>query len=291
MKLVQPIVLKEIDKKLILPLYIFKTAEGITSYLENFTIEEKEQYFKIKIDKIDPKGLGLTYQSIGFSNPTLMIPKFMNHIITPYKITLSGQTDNPSELQNEKDIMEFVFKNIVGCGLPVSIITDTATMYNGNISMANDKPNSRRENKIIDDQIRGRIQRLMQILHSTSVDRNKVDLIKSLLSIAMSPVPLGISGAFYVSILESIFVRDKDTEIGYRFSMRLSKMRNATEEYRKKIKKLYDKRSKIFHLGHNDFSVEDVKFLEEEASWAIEEYINNPDSFSTENLDRKLLGL
>ncbi|MDI6778132.1 MAG: hypothetical protein QMD77_02980, partial [Patescibacteria group bacterium] len=202
--------------------------------------------------------------------------------------------DNPAFLQEYLNSADFAFRVICGCGLlRIYKFVCPGLIYHNSVPQSSKQVVSRRE-KVLN---RGSIEKL-KVLISTLNKKGqsmqiveKINLLRFLLETAMSQIPnKGISGALYVSILESLFAPEKDSEIGYRLSMRLTKKRGQDGDYRKKIKDLYGKRSVMFHGGHDKFVQEDIRFLEEESCWAIEEFVKNPDNFLYyERLDELLI--
>ena len=119
--------------------------------------------------------------------------------------------------------------------------------------------------------------------------KHQLKTLSFFLDTAMQAPNLDIAGSFYVTLLESLFVSEKDSEIAYRFSMRLTKMRKGDLKYRKRVKQMYTYRSQVFHGTNGKFNSDDVKFVEEEAAWALENYILDPSIFDPEILDKNLL--
>ncbi|MDF1497889.1 MAG: hypothetical protein P1P85_00835 [Patescibacteria group bacterium] len=211
--------------------------------------------------------------------------------MTNYKITLKSEKKTERELQEVQFNLDFIFKIICGCGFPIAKFK-TDTTFNNSTYCTNKKITSHREIDMINKKDIRRIKKIICVLNSSEIDRDKVNLLKSIIDIAMSQVPnSGMSGAFYIVILESLFVPEKDSEIGYRFSMRLSKIRRGDSSYKKQIKDCYNKRSIIFHSGKDKFKKNDLNFIEEEACWAIEKYLIQPDIFSNncEKIDELLI--
>ena len=71
--------------------------------------------------------------------------------------------------------------------------------------------------------------------------------------------------------------------------MRITKTQSEDLKFFKKLILFYDKRSKLFHYGKDDFNKEELKELEELACVAICTYLKNPGSFSNEILNKLLL--
>jgi len=288
MEFILPLKIEKVDTKLKLPIILLNQKDDLVT-IEKFSIKEKEWFF-------DLEGLRIFNQKEGNRFRCKKVKGLINlcdcqeYVLTNYKLIIKKDTDNPWSLQQIQQQLDFAFKIIFGCGFPFAKIKDTNTLFNNSRGFINKQIISRRKNTTINEDSIKRLKRLFLLLIREKKDTKKRELLRFFLDTAMSQVPnLGISGALYVSILESIFAEEKNTEVGYRFSLRLSKTRNRDLSYQKSIKDLYSKRSSIFHGGIDRFSKADLKFLEQEACWAIEHYLLNPDKFSHKELDRALL--
>ncbi|MDD3887722.1 MAG: hypothetical protein PHN19_03010 [Patescibacteria group bacterium] len=282
MEIILPLKIKSISRSLKFPI-ILLYEKDISAKIEKFSITEKEWFFDITNIR---KG-GLEYDSVKNSFDILNCQEC---ITTKYKLVVKGITESHHLLQEIQWQVEFAFKIILGCDFPIFKIKSNNWFNNSTVQNRKDFI-FQRNNELIDEKIIKRLKKLISILvKKNNEDKEKKELLKFFLDSAMSRMfGLGISGALYVSILESIFVPEKDAEIGYRFAMRLSKIRGKGLEYKNVVKKMYNNRSVVFHGGKNKFTEDDLKFLKEEVSWAIEEYLLNPNSFSPDNFDQILL--
>lgn len=296
MDIITPLTITKTDKSCGLPIQLFNN-DGVVIKIEKFSIKEKEEIFELKDLKIiDEKkdDEQSNFRCSGASNH-VYVSEYRDEILAPYKVVISSETDNPAFLQKYLNNVDFAFRVICGCGLlRIYKLVCPGLMFHNLVSRSNKWVVSRRE-RTLDGKNIGKIKVLISALNKKDQSAqiiDKTNLLRFLLETAMFQVPnRGMSGALYISILESLFAPEKDSEIGYRLSMRLTKKRGRDNGYRKKIKDLYGKRSVMFHSGHDQFVKEDLGFLEEESCWAMEEFLKNPDDFlQHEKLDELLLG-
>lgn len=290
MKIFLPLKISAISNKLTLPIRLYK-KKGIVITLDDFTIKEKEWFFSLKDLKIKDNNTYLAKYSGLLTSVLNHKPEYHDYVMAKLKVVIEGPKN--VNLQKLEDKVDLVFKIVIGRGFPIYKICHTEdnedTIFNHGLVQKNKSVISRR-NITLDESNLKRIKNLIEILDIDSNLGNKIELLQFYLNTAMSQVPnTEISGAFYVSILESIFVPENNQEIGYRFSMRLAKKREKSYEYCRKIKDLYNQRSKVFHGQKANFTVEELKFLEEESCWAIEEYLKDAKNFDGKNLDQLLL--
>lgn len=281
MKLILPLVIRTIPTKTKIPLILVKFGKKGIIKLERFSTKEKEKLFQI--DNLKIKGETFTYK-LGSAIPS----SHRNFILGNYKIIIKEDTDNPAKLQKIQETLDFIFRIINGSYLPIAKFEDTEPIYCGLLTSGHVAV-SRRNNLILEKEDIKHISRLLKIMLGENIP-TKAETLKFFLNTAMKQVPnIGIAGAFYVTILESLFVPEKSSEINYRLSMRLTKKRKEKLLFAKNIKKLYGKRSGVFHGNNDKFNAVELKFLEETATWAIKDYLNNPKSFDMEELDKYLL--
>lgn len=281
MQIVLPTIIQKCES--IFPKKLFE-ANGITIVIEKFSIEDKQELFKIE---------GLTVNQDKIDLKTAKDPKVLidypEYICGGYKIIIEKQTTNASELQKIQGILDFIFRIIMGSGFPIGKFVKINDSDLGGIFYTNKRIISKRKNIILTIDKISRIKNLLKILIS-QMELKRIDTMKFFLETAMSQVPnTGIAGAFYITILENIFLPKQVSELQYRFSMRITKYRKEKWEYKEKMKNLYDKRSKIFHGTGDKFTIEDLIFLENETCWALEEFIKDQMKFTDENLDKILI--
>lgn len=202
--------------------------------------------------------------------------------------------DNPwNEIQRAQEQLDFAFRIIRGIGFPIYKITDTKTPLNESVVDTNRPIHSQREITTLDRNALAKIKYLLKILIDDKFQpkyKLKIECLRFFLNTAMSCLPIaGLTGAFYITILESIFAPDNAPEIGYRFKMRLTKMHEEGTNYAKKVNDLYANRSSIFHGNKDKFKKEDLMFLEETVAWAIEKFLIAPEKFDTKELDKQIL--
>jgi len=289
MKIIIPTTIKSIDVKK-LPI-ILLDEKGLKISIEGLSAKEKEEIFGIKNFRIKEDG-GIQWTP-KTSSRQMDDFDLSDYLQGSYKIMIEKNTGNPAEIQDIARELFFIFNIVIGCSFKFYRISDIKD-FPGGMFTSRIPHVSRRENEKIDrnkiDRVSGLLKKMRQIKNIKTID--KLKFIELLLETAMSQTTnKGSAGAFYVAILESIFLQDSNAGSRYKFSMRIARHNNENWEYKKKMRDLYDKRSSMFHGAKDDFSEGEIKFLEEEACSAIEKYINNREDFSEENLDRELLNL
>jgi hypothetical protein len=130
---------------------------------------------------------------------------------------------------------------------------------------------------------------LLHCIKNDTVNAKKRSVLLSLLNITnLETFNSGLACSTFITILESLFT-DEDTEITYRFSLRITKYLNESYSFFKTFKKLYGKRSVYYHKGERNFSYEDEVFLSKLTRQIIIEYIQCPSRFEISRLDEQLL--
>lgn len=128
---------------------------------------------------------------------------------------------------------------------------------------------------------------LLHCIKSDTVNAKKTSVLLSLLNITnLETFNSGLACSTFITILESLF---EDTEITYRFSLRITKYLNESYSFFKTFKKLYGKRSTYYHTGERNFSYEDEVFLSKLTRQIIIQYIHDPSRFKISRLDEQLL--
>lgn len=286
-----------LDPSIKLPFILFELNKVKVS-IDNFITNEKEGILGIQNLQINGASMNWSGKHVppyGYENHFLK--SALKLIISSEEIEETDQgtslaqvnADRIYRLQKIQQKINSAMKIVMGCDLSIYRICSSRVGYDGAIfySMSNHWI-SRRERIVLDDKKISKIKELVNIL-STQEYSSKIETSLFFLDTAMQTNDLDIAGAFYITLLESIFVSDKDVEIGYRFSMRLTKMCKGNLDYKNRINKLYGYRSRVFHGQKGIFSLDDVKFVEEEATKWLEEYIKNKDLFFPERLDSNLL--
>lgn len=283
MEFVMPLKISSISANLPFPISLIDGAS-----IESFELADKERFFNLVELRI--KGDQITFQQSNSITGSNRLLDYHDYILSNYAVVIRRKTENPAELRRIQKAIDFAFKIVIGCGFPIVETRDTSTILNNSKYFSNKHIISHRKISSLGRAELERLQKLILLIQQQIVQGEKMSLLKFMFDEAMAQVPnLGISGAFYVSILESIFVPDNAPEIGYRLSMRMTRHRGKNVEYLNKIKKYYNKRSTLFHSGKDSFTKEELMLLEEEAALSIEEYIYNHKNFTQESLDKLLL--
>ena len=126
-------------------------------------------------------------------------------------------------------------------------------------------------------------------INNKNVDVKKKSMLFSLLNISLlQSFNSGLICSTYITILESLFTNE-NTEITYRFAMRLTKYLNKDYLFSRSIKKLYEKRSAYYHTGEIKFNKDDELFLSSLTRKITIDYFQNPSNFLVSKLDEQLL--
>lgn len=158
----------------------------------------------------------------------------------------------------------------------------------GAIMWAGGRSYSLRKNLEFGNEELKRINDLRQIRPERSTDK-KLNFVEMFFRLTLEQGPTFLRGAFYVTILEAIYVASEKDELSYKFALRLTKKKGFDTIKFKKLRDLYRQRSVVFHGGVGKFSEEDILFLETETVFAIENYTLNHLDFKGDSLDRLLL--
>lgn len=292
MKIILPLTTRQIESGILTPIELFKRSD-LTITIEDFSSSDKEIFFGVKNLRIngDDVKFELETDRLRLNDlPQKIGGEYRDIVLGNYKVVISSGIQNAAVWES-KNRAELIFKTVLGCGFPVSLNIAPGTMFDNSLSQSHKPAISRRSIQVVNKEILERVLKLCQVLFPPEKEMpDKGETLKFFLDTAMSQVPnTAISGAFYVTLLESIFASEKDTEIRYRFSMRLAKIKREGRDYQGKIKKFYDKRSRVFHGSSTQLSKDELVFLESEACWAIEEYLKDPERFQPEKLDQLLL--
>lgn len=288
MKMIAPIKLTKGLRKL--PYNISKDV-----IIEKFIKVEKLQFFSLSELKISK-------DSIKFKPTGSILNRFLydfsvqEYIRSNYKIEILGDDNSPGLIQKKLEILDFIFKVVLGIGFPIYKIAtdDPKNIFSGGFFSGNKTVISRRNyNKLAKERL-DQIKKIFEIIDSSSKNADfmtQLNLLKSWIDLAMSQTGhLGIAALHYVAILENILLKDgKEGGLRFKFSMRLAKLLNKNLDYVKELRSLYDKRSRLIHGGRDTFTMDEVTLLEDVACKVILAYLANMKAFEAEYLDRQLL--
>jgi len=289
MIILAPLRIEQVNDDIRIP-YVLINNKEIQVTIENFTIKEKEWFFGFKNLKIDKQKI--KYDSVDTNSYNL---RRFQDVLTPYKLVVENKKKNSDidlltwQTQKILDELGLIFEIIIGCEFSIykykqiskKITSEPLIWGEYNIHSA-------RQIDKLDPQALGKIKSLTNAYLRDKSLINSTPVIY--FDLAMSQVNKDIRGSLFISSLESIFARDSNTEIAYRLSLRMTKLRGEGIEYKNKVCKLYGKRSRVYHGDKtNTFTEEDLKFLEEEVCWALEKYVTEPKNFEAKTLDKLLL--
>lgn len=271
---------------LTLPKCIFKFKNGDSILLDNFTKEEKENIFKIKNLNLKNDGT-IGYEPLDFSiNPTL-IGRLLK---AKYKIIIkSNNAHSPAHLQQIQETLNNALKILLGQELWYSIFKYfDNNIYNSHVYSTKNLTSYRNIHSLNDVTI-NRLSDLLSHIIELGETNNIINNLYFFNDVALRAPNKDIAGAFYITLLECIFTPTRPVEIGYSLSMRMAKKNGMNIDYQKRIKKIYGYRSDVFHGKSNVFNIDDLIFIESEATSVLENYIKNSKDFSEENIDVMLL--
>lgn len=281
MKLVAPLLIDRVESDES-SITLRKSSPKIT--INKFTIKEKEDFFGLQELIISN---GNTKSSLkGLTDQRLLL-EYHPYILARYKIEIEISEDEYGTIQKHHDNLDFAFNIVVGTSMPLYKIEGGTFKIIGPL-IPRSAPIHARNLLLLSNEKITRVNTLFSKLKNSQTP--KINLLRETLKEAIAALYItGLKGALYVTLIESIVCPDGNPEIGYKLRMRLTKLNNQNEEYLKKIRLLYNKRSKVYHEGEKAFSKEDVIFAEKEACHLLEQYIIAPEKFTPDNLDKLLL--
>lgn len=251
--------------------------------LAEFPIADREVIFGIKNLMVDDGSTRYNLDPNSLATDTI-------YVSSGYRILITAPDDSEETLR----LFNSISNNLNFCCQLYFEYPITLTIF-GSDNMSK-KQNSiqvfkRRSSKIIiDSKILNSFKNTLTLsIKNETTTAKKRALLNSLLTISnLETFNSGLTCSTYITVLESLFTNE-NTEITYRFSMRLTKFLNEDLNFLKKIKKLYHKRSSYYHTGEKQFSFEDEVLLSNLTRTMIIEYIQNPGRFDVAKLDNELL--
>jgi hypothetical protein len=280
-----PIIIKEI-KDVPLPFYLYQN-DNFNIFISEFPVSEREELFDIKIHEILESGVKFTRSIHTVSNHT---DKFSEFVSAKYKVGVitKDNSKEQTELFNPFSYnLNFCCQLYFDSPITLSFFGDDklATTQYSIQSYARKSPK-----KIITlNDLESFKKTFLLCLNDSSIDKKKKHMLASLINISsLQTFNTGLICSTYITILESLFTNE-NTEITYRFALRLSKYLKEDHVFFKKIKELYGKRSTYYHTGEIKFSFDNEKYLNDLSKKLIVEYIQNPNNFDIVELDQLLL--
>ena len=252
-----PILINDVvDVKL--PYTLFKDNE-FEVFLDEFPISDREKIFDLSgIHIIN----GKTYFSKGRDNFTSLSKKFPEYVSSAFRLLVEPKNNTEEHI----DLFKKISYNLDLCCILYFDYPITLTIF-GNDRMSptlHSIPTYRRraEKIIVNREFISSFKKTLHVcINNLTVDKKKINMLFSLLNVSLlQSFNSGLICSTYITILESLFT-DENTEITYRFAMRLTKFLNKDYAFSKYIKKLYGKRSAYYHSGDIKFDNEDETFL------------------------------
>lgn len=280
-----PILLNEvIDIKL--PFSLFKD-NSFEIFLADFPITDREILFDLKnLEVVEGKAKYI----IGRDSFSTMKDKFPEFISSSYRFLIETTDDTDEQIA----LFNKLSYNLNLCCILYFNYPITLTIF-GNDKMSKSQHSMqtfiRRSIKTTASiETLNSFQKTLHIcINNTNVDNKKKSMLLSLLNISvLQSFNSGLICSTYITILESLFTNE-NTEITYRFAMRLTKYLNKDYLFSRSIKKLYEKRSAYYHTGEIKFDKDDELFLSNLTRQIIIDYLQNPSNFLISKLDEQLL--
>lgn len=280
-----PILLNEvIDIKL--PFSLFKD-NNFEIFLADFPITDREILFDLKsLEVIE----GKAKYKIGRDSFSTMKDKFPEFISSSYRLLIETTENTDKQI----GLFNRLSYNLNLCCILYFNYPITLTIF-GDDKMSKSQHSMqtfiRRSNKTIAsiETLNSFKETLHICINNTNIDNKKKSMLLSLLNISiLQSFNSGLICSTYITILESLFT-DENTEITYRFAMRLTKYLNKDYLFFKSIKKLYGKRSSYYHSGEIKFDNDDELFLSNLTRQIIIDYLQCPSKFVISTLDEQLL--
>ncbi len=288
MKIIAPTCLKSIKTTDLIPIKLYEGG-GVTIQIDEMSNGEIEDFFSIKGLKrnID---LNTIQQVEGIFN----VNDLTNHkekIMAKYKIIINQDSNNIIEGRKLISHLDLIFKTIISDNIGTYKFEDTGSFPDSFLHSGGKGHFSDLKTEITEKEL-GQIKKGIEgILTKTDNDfLEKINLLKILLDHSMSTEDYsGAQGSFIVTILESLYTPERAPEIAFRFSARIVKKNKLGFEKFKLLKEIYHYRSDFFHTGKNSFKKEIFPDIQLLAQNSILNYIEEPDQYSEDQLDKNLL--
>jgi len=287
MKLIAPF---SIDIKGIKLPHKISINQDIEIIIDNFSIEEKEWFLAIKNLKIksDTEAIYTPTEK----NFVIVDSGLNNEIIhSNYKIIISSTREVESSIGPMQQCLgnvSFISQILFGIALPTFKIIEPSSSFNNSLLNQGRKIQGYTKHDMDAASISEFEYLIARINQITGKEQNKIQMLKELSVMARNTAVSTFGGGFFVTIIESIFVPDYKKKTTKKFIERTSRYFKVSKT---KMNDYYDKRSKLFHEGENQFDGTYLEKLEEMSNQAIREYIKSPQSFLKENLEPKKWGI
>jgi hypothetical protein len=272
-----------------LPITLYD-SDGSRATLKDLGRADIEEVFGYRIT--DNEGGGHKIQAVNALG-VLSDPQLLNELATSnLQILLESDTNPKGSLLKEN--VTFAIKFALGRGDDLTAVS-TDAISNGAWGLlragAPTTSSRRMQSLTLNNNV---VDKLKLGLVSAYSANPKLSTIKALLNAAMQQLgAIDVSCALYFSLLESIYIQDPNpSEKTYKLSLRVTKKLNKDFDFFVKIKKLYGKRSKVIHGDQKGkvFQQEEYEFLEGLAIESLGMYLQSPEEFHADVLDKLLLG-
>jgi hypothetical protein len=282
-----PIFIKEVVN-VDLPFSLYKDND-FEFFLTEFSIADREKIFSITnliVQEDDKATYNKTSHTLYYSSENVS-----QFIISKYRVLIKAKdgTEATIEQYNRLNI-DLDFCCLLYFNYPITLIIFGDDGM-GKQHISGQSFNRKSEKIIINQEIINSFVRTLSLcIKNESVKVKKKRMLHSLLKTSsLRTFNAGLTCSTYITILESLFTKNENTEITFRFKMRFTKYMNEKIEFSNKIKTLYGKRSSYYHTGEIDFTLEEEKYLSELTRKIIVEYIQAPNNFEISRLDELLL--
>jgi hypothetical protein len=270
-----------------LPVSLYKDVD-FELLLSEFPVSAREQIFELRFVEIADGSCKYKRDVHAISSLPDKFPEFVS---SAYRIValVSDHSNETIQLFNNKISWNLNFCCQLFFDYPITLtIFGDDKMSKTQHSIQSFKRKSIKV-EIDNEKIESFKNTLFNCLEGATITTKKKGMLHSLLNVAnLQTFNAGLTCATYITILESLFT-DENTEITYRFAMRLTKYLNKDLSFFKTIKKLYAKRSSYYHTGEVKFTYDEEVYLSTLTRQIIIEYIQSPRNFDVSKLDEQLL--
>lgn len=264
--------------------YRLYSDDKLNLLLSDFSISERESIFGISNLQVEGSSAKFGHKK----SPSHFVDQFTEFITASYKI----ETVLKNVSYDEKILFDKIESDLSFCcqlffEYPVTV---KFFMPSGTSIHTILRFKHRALQPVVNAQVLDKFETTLQhCIKNDTIENSKKQMLLSLLTLTnIETFNIGLICSTYITILESLFINE-NTEITYRFALRLTKYMNEDSAYFKNIKKLYSKRSSYYHSDEKKFTRDDELFLSALTRQIIIEFVHNPKNFDVNELDEQLL--
>ena len=280
-----PILVNDVQN-VTLPFSLYKDKD-FEIFFSDFSVVDREILFDIKGLEILEDGRRKFKHVKGISSNGDKFPEFIS---SSYRFLVQPKEDNE---EYQKIFSQLSFSLNLCCLLYFNYPI-TLTIFGSDVMSSSQHSLQTFINKakkpIVTEELLNSFKKTLDIcINDKTVDKKKKLMFSSLLNISvLQSFNAGLICSTYITIIESLFTND-NSEVNFKFSIRLAKYLKENIDFVVKLKKLYGKRSSYYHTGEIKFDNDDDLFLSSLTRKLIVDYIQNPLLFEISKLDEALL--